>query len=180
MRRLIARTLASTCVESVRWRCRGLSHPCSLKTASMASNNTCSAPPSIKRWRKSDKMVKSKPGSVSSKPRAYARLDASVHRRSRLSIRQSLDELYYSHKCKPKGEPRQGVHSAEISGQRTRLDTSFPTHRAFSCRDCLWDRLHEPRGPFRAADRELTLRVEGHLLSPLFYYCSDSLFGFLS
>src|SRR5512135_3443646 len=44
--------------------------------------------------------------------------------------------------------PRQGAHSAEISGQRTRLDKSFPKHRAFSCRDCLWDRRHEPRGPF--------------------------------
>src|SRR5215831_18969774 len=45
-------------------------------------------------------------------------------------------------------EPLQGGHSAEISGQRTRLDKSFPTHRAFSCRDCLWDRLREPRGLF--------------------------------
>src|SRR5215472_6900937 len=43
-------------------------------------------------------------------------------------------------------EPLQAVHSAEISGQRTRLDKSFPKHRAFSWRDCLWDRRHEPRG----------------------------------
>src|SRR6266568_8599935 len=41
-----------------------------------------------------------------------------------------------------------GVHSGETTEQRTHPDTSFPRHRAFSCRDCLWDRLHEPHGPF--------------------------------
>src|SRR5947209_9954414 len=44
--------------------------------------------------------------------------------------------------------PRRGVHSAETHGQRTRPGTSFPKHRAFSCTDCLWDRLHEPHVPF--------------------------------
>src|SRR2546429_8026372 len=44
--------------------------------------------------------------------------------------------------------PRQGVHSAEIHAQRTRLGKWFPTRHAFSCTDCLWDKLHELRGPF--------------------------------
>ena len=92
--------------------------------------------------------TKSKPGSVSSKPRAYTRLDASAHREGFLSIRQSLNELHHGNKCQPKGAPRQGAHSAEIRGQRTRLAKSFPKHRACSWRDCLEDRLHEPHGPF--------------------------------
>src|SRR6266487_1011866 len=45
-------------------------------------------------------------------------------------------------------EPPQDARSAEISGQRTHPDKSFPKHHASSCRDCLWDRLHEPHGPF--------------------------------
>src|SRR5260370_40492025 len=44
--------------------------------------------------------------------------------------------------------PRQGVHSAEIHGQRTRPGKWFQTRRAFSCRYCLLDRLHELHGPF--------------------------------
>src|SRR6266700_6623962 len=139
MSRLIARTLASTWVESVRCRWRCLSQPCSLNTASMASNNSCSASPSTRRLRKSDKMVKSKPGSVSSKPRAYTRLDASAHRIGCLSIGQSLNELHHGNEGKPKGVPLQAAHSGETHGQRTRPDKWFPGHRAFSCTDCFWD-----------------------------------------
>jgi len=47
MSRLIARTLASTWVESVRCCWRSLSQPCSLKVVSMTSNRRFSAPPSM-------------------------------------------------------------------------------------------------------------------------------------
>jgi hypothetical protein len=45
MRRLSARTLAKTCVESVRWREREVSQPFSLKRLSRASSKTYSASP---------------------------------------------------------------------------------------------------------------------------------------
>ena len=51
--RLMARTLASIWVESVRCFPRSLSHPCSLNTLRRASRRSCSASPSSRRLRKS-------------------------------------------------------------------------------------------------------------------------------
>src|SRR5579875_2755392 len=42
----------------------------------------------------------------------------------------------------------QHVHSGETNEQRTRLDISFPRHRAFSCRDSLGDRRNAPHVRF--------------------------------
>jgi len=46
-------------------------------------------------------MLKSKPGSVSSNPKAYTRPDASPHRVGSLSIGPSLDELHHGNECRP-------------------------------------------------------------------------------
>src|SRR6266699_4798741 len=64
--------------------------------------------------------------------------------------------------------PRRGVHSLETHGQRTRPDTSFPKHRASSCRDCLWDRLHEPHAPFLLGWRTHVVGVMSSFFSCFF------------
>src|SRR5437588_10321984 len=64
--------------------------------------------------------------------------------------------------------PRRGVHSVETHGQRTRPDTSFPKHRASSCRDCLWDRLHEPHAPFLLGWRTHVVGVMSSFFSCFF------------
>src|SRR5437763_547690 len=43
---------------------------------------------------------------------------------------------------------QQDVHSVEINEQRLHPGKWFPMHRAFSCTDCLWEKLHTPRVPF--------------------------------
>src|SRR5713226_6143319 len=99
--------MSCTWVESVRWRCRGLSQPCSVKTATMASNNTCSAPPSSRRA-----------ASVGQNGKVKAGIDPPSNREGFLSIGQSLNELHNGNECKPRGEPPQDAHAAEIHGQR--------------------------------------------------------------
>src|SRR6266487_4976393 len=64
--------------------------------------------------------------------------------------------------------PRRGVHSVETHGQRTRPDTSFPKHRAATCRDCLWDRLHEPHAPFLLGWRTHVVGVMSSFFSCFF------------
>src|SRR3954468_24001711 len=69
--RLSPRTAASTCVESVRWRPLAFTRPSSRKHCRRASRSSRSALPSIRRERNSLSTVRSKPGSVSDRPRTY-------------------------------------------------------------------------------------------------------------
>src|SRR6266568_7052873 len=66
--------------------------------------------------------------------------------------------------------PRQGVHSPEINGQRTRPGKWFPTRHAFSCRDSLWGRLHELHGPFLPGSKTRF----GSVMSPSFSFLQMS------
>src|SRR4051812_42459503 len=69
--RLRVRTAASTCVESVLCRPRALRTPSSRATSSTRSSRRSCAPPARRRSRNSQRTLKSKPGSDSSRPRRY-------------------------------------------------------------------------------------------------------------
>ena len=71
IKRLIARTLAHTWVESVRCRPRAFSHPCCLQTSRSMSKSRCSAFPSTNRLRNAQSTLASKPGSARSNPNRY-------------------------------------------------------------------------------------------------------------
>ena len=122
-RRTVARTRASTWVESVRCRPRALSSPRLLQRSSNRSSSNPSAPPSSRRERNSQSTEASNPGSVSSSPSRYFQSmrarTASAAARSERSSRNCRTVIRASRQGAKAGCPLRGYRSAKSASWKT-------------------------------------------------------------
>src|SRR5581483_5899490 len=93
MRRLIARILADSWVESVRCRSRAFSHPCCLQTSSNVSKSKCSALPWTRRLRAFTEHAGIKARISALQSQQVFPIDATANGTGRLPIGKLFQEL---------------------------------------------------------------------------------------